>query len=145
MAPISSGATAATLIHAGARESQSRTAEGEAGFLSSVATAAGITTFLYKCPNRGGYCRRRRSSLGKDPDLAMRAQVVFEIRCRVAERDMVCLQQRMNLKPRFESQQSPDLLFSQCSSAITLDRNRLHRLTMKVRPLALESSQNIVR
>jgi len=69
----------------------------------------------------------------------MSREVILEIRLRIAQRHAVILENRVDLKPRFEAKQALDLILGQSAGTIALDCKRFESLPGKIRPSALES------
>jgi hypothetical protein len=68
--------------------------------------------------SEGGRCPRRRSMAGQDAELPMCRQVCFKIRFRVPKRDVVLLEQRMDLEPRVQVEESANLRLGQRTGPI---------------------------
>jgi hypothetical protein len=84
-----------------------------------------------------GQHRRRRSSCGQDAEFALRAEIVFEIRFRVAKGNVMLLQHRMHLEPALEFQETPNLSLGQRTRPISFDGDRLERTLRYVIPAPL--------
>lgn len=70
----------------------------------------------------------------------MSIKVIREVRFRIAERNAMGLQQRVNLEPRFEPKQAPYLILCQRPCAICLHCERFERLCGQVTSLTLQCS-----
>jgi hypothetical protein len=74
------------------------------------------------------YYPRQRSSVAENTELTMGREVVLEIRVCVSQRHAVILEQGVDLEPRIQPQQTPNLAFGQRAGAIALDSKRFECL-----------------
>lgn len=73
----------------------------------------------------------------QNTELAMRSEILREIRLRVSECNAMLLENAVHLEPRFEAKHAPDLVLRQRASAVALDRKRFERPLGHIRPSRL--------
>src|SRR3984893_7903035 len=90
-----------------------------------------------------GQCPRRRSSSGEDAELAMRAEIVFEIYFGIAKWQRVLLEHRVYLETSLELKEPADLSLRQGADAIPLNGDRLEQTSRDVVPSTSERGRHI--
>jgi hypothetical protein len=84
------------------------------------------------------------SSAGQNAKLAMRREVVFDIRLRVAKRHVMLLEQRVYLKASVQFEEPTDLSLGKPTSPIALNGDGFERAPRYVVTLRLEGGRNVL-
>jgi hypothetical protein len=90
-------------------------------------------------------CPRQRSSAGQDAEVALRAEIVFEIRFCVTKRYVMLLEQLVYLETTLELKKAPNLGLRQRTGPIRLNGDHLERAPWNVVPSALERRRHVIR
>jgi hypothetical protein len=95
--------------------------------------------------NEVARCPRPRSSIRKDSKTPLSCEILFQVSLRIAKRNLVVLQKRVDLEPRLQSQQAPDLRFAQGICAVALDGKGLQGMARHISPLTAERFGDVFR
>ena len=136
---VSPAVTSTTRSQEGGFKAHSLTEGGDAGASSSAVQSA-----RGESGNAADCCPQQRSSVTRNPELAMGSQIVLEMRHCVPKRHTVVLQKRVHLKPRVQSEEAPYLTLRQRIRTVALNSERFERLPREIRPPPFESGQDVI-